>query len=158
MSVFIETGWTVTVQHCKEIKNILAITELTITTLFTRVFIVRHCVPMRDFVSRPLLRLMYGEYWFRLTRLSIMVIDSFASYTKTKSVESAVWCLLTLDDDVETGCRYTGTSSVLRVTGSKYSMLQSWTCSGGWCHRRCRCRWVRTKTADHRSVWQRDGV
>ncbi len=29
----------------------------------------------------------------------IMVIGSFASYTKTKSVESAVWCLLTLDDD-----------------------------------------------------------
>jgi hypothetical protein len=28
-----------------------------------------------------------------------MVIGSFASYTKTKSVESAVWCLLTLDDD-----------------------------------------------------------
>jgi hypothetical protein len=32
----------------------------------------------------------------------MMVIGSFASYTKTKSVESAVWCLLTLDDDVET--------------------------------------------------------
>ncbi len=29
----------------------------------------------------------------------MMVIGSFASYTKTKSVESAVWCLLTLDDD-----------------------------------------------------------
>jgi hypothetical protein len=53
-------------------------------------------------VSRPLLRLMYGEYWFRLSRLSMMVIGSFASYTKTKSVESAVLCLLTLDDDVET--------------------------------------------------------
>jgi hypothetical protein len=32
----------------------------------------------------------------------MMVIGSFASYTKAKSVESAVWCLLTLDDDVET--------------------------------------------------------
>ncbi len=53
-------------------------------------------------MSRPLLRLMYGEYWFRLSRLSMMVIGSFASYTKTKSVESAVLCLLTLDDDVET--------------------------------------------------------
>ncbi len=41
-------------------------------------------------VSRPLLRLMYGEYWFRLSRLSMMVIGSFASFTKTKSVESAV--------------------------------------------------------------------
>ncbi len=30
------------------------------------------------------------RYWFRLSRLSIMVIGSFASYTKTKSVESAV--------------------------------------------------------------------
>ncbi len=29
----------------------------------------------------------------------MMVIGSFASYTKTKSEESAVWCLLTLDDD-----------------------------------------------------------
>ncbi len=48
---------------------------------------------------------MYGEYWFRLPRLSMMVIGSFASYTKTKSVESAEWCLLTLDDDVETGNR-----------------------------------------------------
>ncbi len=46
-------------------------------------------------------RLMYGEYWFRLSRLAMMVIGSFASYTKTKSVESAVWCLLTRDDDVE---------------------------------------------------------
>ncbi len=44
---------------------------------------------------------VYGEYWFRLSRLSMMVIGSFASYTKTKSVESAVWCLLTRDDDVE---------------------------------------------------------
>jgi hypothetical protein len=41
-------------------------------------------------VSHPLLRLMYGGYWFRLSRLSMMVIGSFASYTKTKSVESAV--------------------------------------------------------------------
>ncbi len=41
-------------------------------------------------VSRPLLRLMYGEYWFRLSRLFMMVIGSIASYTKTKSVESAV--------------------------------------------------------------------
>jgi hypothetical protein len=29
----------------------------------------------------------------------MVVIGSFASFTKTKSVESAVWCLLTLDDD-----------------------------------------------------------
>ncbi len=33
---------------------------------------------------------LYGEYWFSLSRLSMMVIGSFASYTKTKSVESAV--------------------------------------------------------------------
>ncbi len=61
--------------------------------------------PSKLLVSRPLLRLMYGKYWFRLSHLSMMVIGSFASYTKTKSVESAVWCLLTLDDDVETGSR-----------------------------------------------------
>jgi hypothetical protein len=33
--------------------------------------------------------LMFGVYWFRLSRLSMVVIGSFA-YTKTKSVESAV--------------------------------------------------------------------
>jgi hypothetical protein len=44
---------------------------------------------------------MVEEYWFRLSRLSMMVIGSFASYTKTKSVESAVWCLLTQDDGGE---------------------------------------------------------
>ncbi len=48
---------------------------------------------------------MEGEYWFRLSRLSMMVIGSFTSYTKTKTVESAVWRLLTLDDGVETGNR-----------------------------------------------------
>ncbi len=69
---------------------------------------------LKAYLSRPLLRLMYGEYWFRLSRLSMMVIGSFASYTKTKSVESAVWCLLTLDDDVEQVASTTGTSSVLR--------------------------------------------
>jgi hypothetical protein len=41
-------------------------------------------------VSRPLLDCMYGEYWFRLSRLSMVVIGSFASYTKTKPMESAV--------------------------------------------------------------------
>jgi hypothetical protein len=63
-------------------------------------------------LSRPLLRLMYGEYRFRLSRFSKMVIGSFASYTKTKSVESAVRCLLSLDDDVEQVAGTTGTSSV----------------------------------------------
>jgi hypothetical protein len=33
--------------------------------------------------------------------MSMMVIGPFASYTKTKSVGSAVRCLLTRDDDVE---------------------------------------------------------
>jgi hypothetical protein len=51
---------------------------------------------------------MVGEYWFRLSCLSMMVIGSFASYTKTKSVESAIWCWLTLDD------------GVIFFTGSKY--------------------------------------
>ncbi len=46
----------------------------------------------------------------------MMVIGSFASYTKTKSVESAVWCLLTLDDGVEQVAGTKGTSSALRVT------------------------------------------
>jgi hypothetical protein len=44
---------------------------------------------------------IYGEYWLRL---SCYVYDgnrSFASDTKTKSVESAVRCLLTRDHGVE---------------------------------------------------------
>jgi hypothetical protein len=70
-------------------------------------------------LSRPLLRLMYGEYWFRLSRLSMMVIGSLTSYTMTKSVESAVWCLLTQDDD-----------DVEQVAGSKYlNMVQDQNCS-----------------------------
>jgi hypothetical protein len=69
-------------------------------------------------LSRPLLRLMVGEYWFCLSCLSMMVIGSFASYTKTKSVESAVWCLLTLDDDLQ------------QVAGSKYlNTVQGQNCS-----------------------------
>ena len=44
---------------------------------------------------------LYGEYWFRLFRYVYDGNRSFAAYTKTKSVESAVWCLLTRDDDVE---------------------------------------------------------
>ncbi len=49
-----------------------------------------------------------------------MVIGSFASYTKIKSVEFAVWCLLTLDDDgveqaVVNSNTWTGTD-VLPVT------------------------------------------
>jgi hypothetical protein len=87
-------------------------------------------------VSRPLLRLMYGEYWFRLSRLSMMVIGSFASYTKTESVESAVWCLLTLGDGVEQVvvnrylmyCRLlvtgnAGSKYLNRVQGQNYSFL-----------------------------------
>jgi hypothetical protein len=41
-SVFIELGWNVTIQYLHRVKNILVITELTITTLFARVLIVRH--------------------------------------------------------------------------------------------------------------------
>ncbi len=68
-----------------------------------------------DTVS-PSARLMYGEYWFRLSRLSMMVIGSFASYTKTKLVESAVWCLLTLDDVKQVTGTWTGNRQrVLRV-------------------------------------------
>ncbi len=57
----------------------------------------------------------------------MMVIGSFASYTKTKSVESAVWCLLTLDGDGETGNR----QQVLEViAGSKYlNTVQDQNCS-----------------------------
>jgi hypothetical protein len=44
----------------------------------------------QDLIVSPSARLMYGEYWFRLSHLSMMLIGSFASYTKTKSVESAV--------------------------------------------------------------------
>ncbi len=35
------------------------------------------------------------KYWFCLSRDVYVNNRSFASYTKTKMVESAVWCLLT---------------------------------------------------------------
>jgi hypothetical protein len=58
----------------------------------------------------------------------MMVIGSFASYTKTKSVESAVCCLLTLDDDVET---VAGTD-VLQVTQDRNTLCSNLeTCSEG---------------------------
>jgi hypothetical protein len=38
----------------------------------------------------PSAQIAVWRYWFHLSRLSMMVIGSFASYTKTKSVESAV--------------------------------------------------------------------
>ncbi len=38
----------------------------------------------------PSAQIAVWRYWFRLSHLSMMVIGSFASYTKTKSVESAV--------------------------------------------------------------------
>ncbi len=75
-------------------------------------------------MSRPLLRLMYIEYWFRLSRLSMMVIGSFASCTKTKSVESAVWCLLTLDDDVEQVARNRNTWTWFRIRIVLFSFEQ----------------------------------
>jgi hypothetical protein len=39
------------------------------------------------------------RYWFGLSRNVYGGNRSFASYTKTKTVESAVWCLLTQLDD-----------------------------------------------------------
>jgi hypothetical protein len=38
----------------------------------------------------PSAKIDVWRYWFRLSHLYMMVIGSFASYTKTKSVESAV--------------------------------------------------------------------
>jgi hypothetical protein len=61
----------------------------------------------------------------------MMVIGSFASYTKTKSVESAVLCLLTLDDDdVEHGVQVLDVLQVIFFTGSKYlNRVQVQNCS-----------------------------
>jgi hypothetical protein len=95
-------------------------------------------------LSHPLLRLMYGEYWFRLSCLSMMVIGSFAPYTKTKSVESAVWCLLTLDDDVETGSRYNG--YFFCFTGSKYlNRVQGQNCSFSFEQQSTKLKWKCSK-------------
>jgi hypothetical protein len=76
-------------------------------------------------LSCPLLDCKYGEYWFSLSRLSMMVIGSIASYTKTKSVESAVWCLLTRDDDVEN--RYFLYNGIEIPEHSSGSELHFWT-------------------------------
>jgi hypothetical protein len=99
-------------------------------------------------LSCPLLRLLVWRYWFRLSRNVYGGNRSFASYTKTKTVESVVWCLLTWLDD--------GDSQ--QVTGSKYSMLQSWSCRRGWCRGWWSQWWVRTSITDHRSLRQRYGI
>ncbi len=39
-----------------------------------------------------------------------------------------------------------------------YSMLQSWSCRRGWCWGWWSQWWVRTRIANHRSVWQRYGI
>ncbi len=75
--------------------------------------------------------LMFGVYWFRLSLLSMVVIGSFASYTKTKSVESAVWCLLTLAMMLNTGVSshtgWTGSKYLNRVQVQNCSYLFLWT-------------------------------
>ncbi len=47
----------------------------------------------------PSAKIATWRNWFRLSRDVYVGNRSFASYTKTKSVESAVWCLLTRLDD-----------------------------------------------------------
>jgi hypothetical protein len=59
-------------------------------------------------LSHPLLRLLFEDIGFVYGGNR-----SFASYSKTKTVESAVWCLLTQLDD--------GDSQ--QVTGSKYLIM-----------------------------------
>jgi hypothetical protein len=119
-----------------------------------QLFTVVATVACQDTSVSPSAKIATWRYWFRLSRDVYGGNRSFASYTKAKTVESAVWCLLTRLDDGDSQ-QVTGTS---RTTGSKYSMLQSWNCRRGWCCRRWRCRWVRTTITDHRSVWQRCGI
>ncbi len=61
-------------------------------------------------IVSPSAKIATWRYWFRLSCDVYGSNRSFASYTKTKMVESAVWCLLTWIDD--------GDSQ--QVTGSKY--------------------------------------
>jgi hypothetical protein len=62
-------------------------------------------------LSHPLLKIATWRYWFRLSRDVYDANRSFASYTKTKAVESDVCCLLTQLDDGEqsTGSKYLDT-------------------------------------------------
>ncbi len=86
----------------------------------------------RMLLSRPLLDWCLENIGFVYPAcLRMMVIGSSASYTKTKSVESAVWCLLTLDDDVENRYFFLYIQRVLEVVaGSKYlNTVQDQNCS-----------------------------
>ncbi len=47
----------------------------------------------------PSAKIATWRYWFHLSRDVYGGNRSFASYTKTKTVESAVWCLMTWLDD-----------------------------------------------------------
>ncbi len=61
-----------------------------------------------EVMSHPLLKIATWRYWFRLSRDVYDGNRSFASNTKTKTVEFDVLCLLTRLDDGEqsTGSKY----------------------------------------------------
>jgi hypothetical protein len=73
-------------------------------------------------VSRPLLKIATWRYWFRLSRDVYSGNRSFASYTKTKTVESDVCCLLTRLDcgEQSTGLKYLNT---VQDQNSSFSFL-----------------------------------
>jgi hypothetical protein len=63
------------------------------------VFWVIYSTYLGEFVSHPLLLWLLGEYWFCLSRYVYERNRPLRAYTKTKSVQSDVLCLLTCIDD-----------------------------------------------------------
>jgi hypothetical protein len=63
------------------------------------------------YLSHPLLKITTWRYWFRLSGDVYDGNRSFASYTKTNTVKSDVWCLLTrlVDGEQSTGSKYLNT-------------------------------------------------
>ncbi len=76
---------------------------------------VRICIRTGIGVS-PSDKIATWRYWFRLSRDVYVGNRSFASYTKTKTVKSDVWCLLTwLDDGDSQQDRNTWTRFRIRI-------------------------------------------
>ncbi len=75
----------------------------------------------------PSAKIATWRYWFRLYSDVYGGNRSFASYTKTKTMESAVWCLLTRLDDGDsqqvTRSKYLNTVLIRVAYGSRSSKI-----------------------------------
>ncbi len=73
-------------------------------------------------------------------------------FTKRKQSLKQLW------PEAQSGKRQPAKEASIEKRKDAYSMLQSWSCRRGRCRSWWRCRWMRTRIANHRSMWQRLGI